>query len=210
MDKSIRLLIEGFFDDEIFNTDNDIKSNIEDLGRYYDYQVGDIYYLNKNPYAICCGDKSYFNDNKYRFCLLNDSKDVLQWENDVKLVKELSRFKFKYFELNSFNDFQHIDEDGFNNTQIIKNNYDISKFPAFKYCIELGDNVYLPALDELQMMYINKNKLGKYGFSSNHNGYWSSTQFSVKRASGISAFNGYAYDDDKVYWYCISPFFRLD
>ena len=116
MNKSIRLLVEGFFDDDIFNTDNDIKSNIEDLGRYYDYKVGEIIYQNKKPYAICCGDKSYFNDNKYRFCLLKDSKDVLQWENDVKLVKELNRFKFKYFYLKSFNDFKHIDEDGFNNT----------------------------------------------------------------------------------------------
>ena len=37
MNKSIRLLVEGFFDDEIFNTDNDIKTDIEDLGKYYDY-----------------------------------------------------------------------------------------------------------------------------------------------------------------------------
>ena len=57
MNKNIRLLVEGFFDDEIFNVENDIKTDIEDLGRYYyDYQIGDIYYLNKKPYAICCGE----------------------------------------------------------------------------------------------------------------------------------------------------------
>ena len=47
------------------------------------------------------------------------------------------------------NDFQHIDENGYKNTQIIKNNYNISEFPAFEYCLNLGDNVYLPAIDEL-------------------------------------------------------------
>jgi len=47
------------------------------------------------------------------------------------------------------NDFQHIDENGYENTQIIKNNYNISEFPAFEKCIKLGDNIYLPAIDEL-------------------------------------------------------------
>ena len=89
MNRKIRLLIEGFFDDEIFNTDNDIKSNIEDLGRYYDYQVGDIYYLNKKPYAICCGEPKYFNDNIPRFCLLKKSKKDLKWRKSLELVKEL-------------------------------------------------------------------------------------------------------------------------
>jgi len=56
MNKQIRLLVEGFFDDDIFNVKDDIKSDIEDLGRYYDYQVGDIYYQNKKPYAVYCGE----------------------------------------------------------------------------------------------------------------------------------------------------------
>ena len=69
MKKEIRLLVESFFDDEIFNTDNDIKADIEDLGRDYDYRVGDIYYKYNNPYAICCGNKSDFTDNNSRFLL---------------------------------------------------------------------------------------------------------------------------------------------
>ena len=121
MNKNIRLLVEGFFDDEIFNVDNDIKTNIEDLGKYYDYKVGEIIYQRKKPYAICCGESKYFNDNKSRFCLLNeDSKKDLSWGTNTKLVskliKELNCFKIKYFDLNSFNDFKHIDENGYENT----------------------------------------------------------------------------------------------
>ena len=97
MNKSIRLLVEGFFDDEIFNTDNDIKTDIEDLGKYYDYHVGDIIYQNKKPYAVCCGEPKYFKDNKPRFCLLNDSDKLLKWRTNAKLVKELRCFKIKYF-----------------------------------------------------------------------------------------------------------------
>ena len=173
MNKQIRLLIESFFDDEIFNTYNNIKSDIEDLGRYYDYKVGDIFYQNKKPYAICCGESKYFKNNKPRFCLYEDSKKDLHWGTDSWIIKELGFFDFKYFDLNSFNDFKHI-EVGYENTQIIKNNYDITEFPAFKYCIELGDNVYLPTIDELWMMYLNKDKLGKYGFSDDSY-YWSSS-----------------------------------
>ena len=56
MNNSIRLLVKGFFDDEIFDVGNDINTDIEDLGRYYDYQIGNIIYQNKKPYAICCGE----------------------------------------------------------------------------------------------------------------------------------------------------------
>ena len=76
MNKQIRLLVEGFFDNEIFNVNNDIKTNIEDLGRYYDYKVGDIFYQNKKPYAICCGESKYFKDNKPRFCLLEKTNNL--------------------------------------------------------------------------------------------------------------------------------------
>ena len=53
MKNNIRLLVEGFFDDEIFNKKDDIKTDLEDIGdRYYKidpenpkyWQVGDILY----------------------------------------------------------------------------------------------------------------------------------------------------------------------
>ena len=204
MNKQIRLLVEGFFDDEIFNVKDDIKSDIEDLGRYYDYQVGDIYYQNKKPYAVYCGESKQFNDNKPRFCLYED--DFYCWKTSDKLNKKLDCFDFENFYLKSFNDFQHIDEDGYGNTQIIKNNYNIIDFPAFKYCIELGDNIYLPAIDELQIMYLNTDKLGKYRLIDYS--YWSSTQY----------LNGGAYTIDSGFfvYYCgkkselqVRPFFYI-
>ena len=208
MNKSIRLLVEGFFDDEIFDVGNDIKSSIEDLGRYYDYKVGDIIYQNKKPYAVCCGETKYFYDDKPRFCLLEDSDKRLKWRTNNKLVKELDCFKFKYFALTSFNDFQHIDEDGYENTQIIKNNYNISEFPAFEYCIKLADNLYLPSIDELQIMYLNKDKLGKYSFSGY--GYWSSTQYSTDYACLIFTDNGHVNTLIKFYNFHVRPFFYLN
>ena len=208
MNKTIRLLVEGFFDDEIFDVGNDIKSSIEDLGRYYDYQVADIYYLNDKPYAVCSGDKKYFNDNKFRFCLLNDSIKELEWRKSNELVKELQCFKYRSFNLKSMNDFQHIDENGYENTQIIKNNYNISEFPAFEYCIKLADNLYLPSIDELQIMYLNKDKLGKYSFSGY--GYWSSTQYSTDYACLIFTDNGHVNTLIKFYNFHVRPFFYLN
>ena len=208
MNKNIRLLIEGFFDDEIFNTDNNIKTDIEDLGKYYDYKVDDIFYQNKKPYAICCGESKYFKDNKPRFCLYEDSKKDLHWGTDSWIIKELDYFDFEYFDLKSFNEFKHIDENGYKNTQIIKNNYDITEFPAFEECIELGDNVYLPTIDELWMMYLNKDKLGKYSFSDSY--YWSSSQYSATIAYSIYTNNGYITTEYKSDSFRVRPFFYLD
>ena len=203
MNKNIRLLVESFFDDEIFNTDNDIKSDIEDLGRYYDYKVGDIYYLNKNPYAICCGESKQFNDNKPRFCLLEDSDKSLIWRVTYNLVKELGCFENGQFGLNSFN----IDEDGYKNTQIIKNNYDISEFPAFEYCIELGKNVYLPAIDELQMMVLNIDEFSKYSLRGIN--YWSSTQYSAEDAYSINTVRNFVHCYGKYNNFRVRPFFYI-
>ena len=211
MNKQIRLLVESFFDDEIFDVGNDIKTDIEDLGRYYDYQVGDIYYLNKKPYAICCGDKKYFNDNKLRFCLLNDSKhNHLEWRKSNELVTKLQCFKYRSFNLTSINDFKHIDEDGYMNTQIIKNNYyDISEFPAFEYCLNLNDNIYLPAINELQILCLNKDIFKNIiDFSNDY--YWSSTQYSENNACYISTDNGYVDYYFKNSFGQVRPFFYLD
>ena len=203
MNNSIRLLVKGFFDDEIFDVGNDINTDIEDLGRYYDYQIGNIIYQNKKPYAICCGESKQFKDNKPRFCLY-DETNSFDWKIQYKLVKELNCFKINYFYLNTFNDFKHIDEDGYGNTQIINNNYNIFAFPAFKYCIELGKNVYLPAIDELQIMLLNKNKLGKYRLHDYS--YWSSTQQSNYGAYNIDFFVSFCGKKSSL---LVRPFFHI-
>ena len=211
MNKNIRLLVESFFDDEIFDIGNDIKTSIEDLGRYYDYNIGDIYYLNDKPYAVCCGESKYFKDNTPRFCLLNVSREELQWRIHNTEVKELQCFKYSSFILKSIKQFQHIDEDGYKNTQIIKNNYDLNEFPAFEYCINLGENVYLPAIDELQIMYLNKDILNdKLSNNIFNNYYWSSTQFSDAYAFKINLKNNYLGAEFKPLGYKVIPFIKIN
>ena len=210
MHKNIRLLVESFFDDEIFNVENDIKSDLEDLGRYYyDYQVGDIFYQNKKPYAICCGDKTQFKDNNFRFCLLTKLPKKLQWsiKERKQIINDITTISYS----KRCNTFSAIDEKGYFNTYIIKNNYDINEFPAFEYCINLGDNVYLPAIDELQVMYLNKdilnNKLSNNIFNDY---YWSSTQFSGVDAIKINLKNNYLGAGFKLFGYKVIPFIKIN
>ena len=162
MKKEIRLLVESFFDDEIFNTDNDIKSDIEDLGKYYDYQVGDIYYKYNNPYAICCGNKSDFTDNNSRFLLCFEDKKYKWSENKIKFhTNNICPKNIKFKDIKDKKTFQNLDEKGYKNTIFVNmiNRLCLSDFPAFEYCIELGNNVYLPALTELEIMGFNSNLL---------------------------------------------------
>ena len=208
INKSIRLLVEGFFDDETFNVGNDIKTDIEDLGKYYDYQVGDIIYQNKKPYAVCCGDNSQFKDNKPRFCLLNKSKLALSWSMNDEIVKDLQCYKFnpETLQYNNKLEMYNIDENGYENTQIIKNNHDINRFPAFKYCINLGDNVYLPAIDELSIIYLHKEKL-KNIINFDIYDIWSSTQASANNAYCISMYGATSYQLNKYRNLCrVHPF----
>ena len=178
MKKQIRLLIENLFDDEFDNiyNDTDLDTNITD--EYMGYSVGDIIYENKEPYAICCGDKKDFKDNKPRFMYLKIYKEgFLKWSKITKTIPELKIYdnEFDSFKLDK-SSLKHIDEDGYENTQIIKNNYNINDFPAFRYCCDLGDDFYLPAIDELQILFLNS-------FDYNYNfkipklyDYWSSSQ----------------------------------
>ena len=210
MNKNIRLLVEGFFDDEIFNVENDIKSDIEDLGRYYyDYQIGDIYYLNKKPYAICCGENKQFKDNKLRFCLLTILSKKLQWSiyERLQIIKDITTIRYS----KRCNTFSAIDENGYKNTYIIKNNYNFKEFPAFEYCINLGENVYLPAIDELQIMYLNKDILNdKLSNNIFNNYYWSSTQFSDAYAFKINLKNNYLGAEFKPLGYKVIPFIKIN
>ena len=206
MRKEIRLLVEGFFDDEIFNQKNDINQDIQDIGdQYYDYHIGDIYYKDKEPYAICCGDKTEFNDNNPRFCLLKANKNNNYWSttyNDehyrkhhVPTPKILKYFKYNDFYITSENDIQYIDENGFYNTQILSQYKFNGKnfFPLFKDCIKQGDNLYIPAIDELQILFkhyiLFDNKKLQDNLKINKNTYWSSTQNTLSKAFCLQWFN---------------------
>ena len=200
MKKQIRLLVENLFDDEFDNiyNDTDLDTNITD--EYMGYSVGDIVYENKKPYAICCGDKNDFKDNKPRFMYLKIYKECrLKWSKITKTIPELkindNAFDFDTFKLFDKSSIKHIDEDGYENTQIIKNNYNINDFPAFRYCCDLGDDFYLPAIDELQILFLN---------SFNYNfkipklyDYWSSSQLIEKYCFIIESKAKYLKTDDK-------------
>ena len=140
MRKQIRLLIENLFDDEFNDIYNDTDLDTEITDEYMGYKVGDIIYENKKPYAICCGDKSDFQNNKFRFCLYN-KMTVKKWST--------------IYDINSINDFNN----GLLNLQAVLKEHDIKKFPAFNYCYKLGENVYLPAINELKILYKNLDKL---------------------------------------------------
>ena len=186
MNKQIRLLLENLFDD-LHDIEDNKNLDTEFSDKYLTYKVGDVFYQNKKPYAICCGNNENFKDNNSRFMLLNfQLNNLLQWSTAFisKIITNAFKLEHEFF-LRSFNDFRYIDENGYENTQIVKNNYNISKFPAFDYCIKFGDNVYLPAIDELQIMYLNINNIKNEQFISILNtkgcentkyAAWSSTQ----------------------------------
>ena len=159
-DKSIKkVLNENLFDD-IYNIEDEKNIDTEIVDEYITYNIGDIYYKNKNPYAICCGSKKQFKDNIPRFLLLNKMGYDL-WSIDFDKIPEFKNIYTDECILKTKHDMIRVDEDGYENTQIIKNNYNISDFPAFEYCTELGNNVYLPSIDELEILYLNKNEIKK-------------------------------------------------
>ena len=164
MKKQIRLLIESLFDDEFDNIYNDTDIDTEITDEYMGYSVGDIYYKRKKPYAVCCGDKSDFKNNKPRFCLLNfnNERKTRWWKIDNNYLDNFKENLVSSFWIKTKSDRKYIDENGYDNTQIIKNNYNILDFPAFNNCIKLGDDVYLPAIDELQILYLNSEELESF------------------------------------------------
>lgn len=124
-------------------------------------------YNNENIKAVYwCRPFNQFKDLKepcfHKFDeLIDDMEDKLceeelpyPNEDDYDETDKNNKIYFGY-KLNNFKDFMHIDEQGFQITQIIKNNYDLNNFPVFKNCCELGDDIYLPAIDELQIMFLN-------------------------------------------------------
>ena len=196
MRKEIRLLVEGFFDDDIFNS-NDINQDIQDIGdQYYNYHVGDIYYENNKPYAICCGESKYFMDKTPRFLLILPGYYKKCWHKYNKFIPQLKRHNYIPQPQNLYENktILHIDENGYENTQIIKNNYRgnrLSSLQAFELCLKYGDNVYLPAIDEIQTLFLNRDIIYNYFYQLKviklSKFIWSSTQNYTDTA--LSLFN---------------------
>lgn len=153
------LMSDIFNDNEIFNNNDEYDVISHDL---FNYNIGDIYYKDTKPYAICCGLNTDFQDDNFRFLLLekdyNVFSHILTSKYIISKFKDID-YKTTNFTLRTKNDFIPIDENGYENLQFIRTHYDIKKFPAFEYCYKLGNNIYLPAIDELQILYLNLNTL---------------------------------------------------
>ena len=151
MRKPIRLLVENIFYD-IYDIDQENNSSVEIADDIFNYKVGNIYYLNKKPYAVCCGAPDSFKDNNPRFIYLDIKPIAKQWTTNRIITKKLPNINI-YGQLEKmpipFNSYISMDENGYENTQIIKNKCNIEKYPAFNYCNKLGDDFYFPAIDEL-------------------------------------------------------------
>lgn len=93
--------------------------------------------------------------------------------------------------------------DGVSNTNKIA-----SGSPAAKWCREKGTAWYLPALDELNLIYNNKSELNTAlssigGTQLGTGYYWSSTEYSSLNAFKVSFSDGYTRDGNKDHSYCV-------
>jgi hypothetical protein len=146
MNKHIRLLIENItddiFKDNLFNTDDDYDI----IGKQiFEYNIGDIYYKDSKPYAMCCLLANEFDDTDYnRFILLPEYHIETTWSlwNAMKDNKELhdkifitDKFFHKFDEIFKKYDEGSLDEydkkyiDGF----IIKNISDTRQIDEYGY-----------------------------------------------------------------------------
>ena len=151
MRKEIRLLIEGFFDNDIFNSNN-INQDIQDIGdQYYDYQVNQFYTQN-NVQFLCINNGQNFSDKKPRFLYTENNSIIIKknkWSKIGGYLEKLGKHDKNY-------------EFGYNDTNIVKTEYYPKSEPAFYECLKLNENCYLPSIKELYygvLYLLNNNKL---------------------------------------------------
>ena len=205
MRKQVRLLIENVFDD-LYDIDQENNLSIDIADEHLNmYNIGDIYYDKKKPYAICCGLKSDFQDNQPRFILIKKDFKDKRW-----CIYQDKRYGIYQ------NDFKQIDEKGHENTQKIYNKYYMEEFPACWFCCRDGYQVYLPAIDELQKLYLNKDKINEKlktisgaKYLDFIDCYYSSSLKTFENAWGIDFSDGEACGIYKRYQYRVRPFFKL-
>ena len=140
---------------------------------YADAIVADPNSFTSAPYAV--GD--YYNDgtkegvvfevwdngNSGKIVSMTESTTVLQWSSDETEQKRLIG--------------ADSETDGAYNTAKVKaiSGWE-TKYPAFKWCADLGDDWYLPAKDELRTICNNKDKLDTNLTDKLFSDYWSSTE----------------------------------
>ena len=134
------------------------------------YAVGDYYYDGVKEGVVF---EIWDNGNSGKIVSMTKSSSSLLWSSDTDEQKRL-------IGTNS-------ETDGAYNMTVVKAIADWeTKYPAFKWCADLGDGWYLPAKEELLTIYNNQtaidanltDELGAYP-------YWSSTERDYQNSSGV-------------------------
>ena len=151
------------------------------------YKVGD-YYNDGTKEGVVFEVSA---DGKHgKIVSMKQSTTTLKWTSNEKELKRLIGADSQ--------------TDGAYNMQKVKTRPDWQgKYPAFKWCADLGDGWYLPAKQELQTIYENRTVINvKLTEKLRSYYYWSSTEFDSKFlgefcAWGVYLSGGGAYDDFK-------------
>ena len=151
------------------------------------YKVGD-YYNDGTKEGVVFEVSA---DGKHgKIVSMKQSTTTLKWTSNEKELKRLIGADSQ--------------TDGAYNMQKVKARPDWQdKYPAFKWCTDLGDGWYLPAKQELQTIYENRTVINaKLTEKLRSYYYWSSTEFDSKFlgefcAWGVYLSGGGAYDDFK-------------
>ena len=134
------------------------------------YKVGDYYNDGKKEGVVF----EVSADGKHgKIVSMTQSASTLQWASDETEQKRLVGADSQ--------------TDGAVNMAIIKSisGWE-SKYPAFKWCADLGEGWYLPAKEELLTIYSNKAAIDAnlvYKLSSSW--YWSSTEYDYRYSNGV-------------------------
>ena len=133
------------------------------------YAVGDYYYDGVKEGVVF---EIWDNGNSGKIVSMTKSSSTLKWSSDADEQKRLIG--------------ADSDTDGAYNMAVVKaiSGWE-SKYPAFKWCADLGEDWYLPAKQELQTIYNNRtaidaNLTDVIGTSW----YWSSTEYDFQYSSG--------------------------
>ena len=148
------------------------------------YAVGDYYYDGVKEGVVF---DVWDNGNSGKIVSMTKSSSSLQWSSDTDEQKRLIG--------------ADSETDGAYNMAVVKaiSGWE-SKYPAFKWCADLGEDWYLPAKQELQTIYNNRtaidaNLTDVIGTSW----YWSSTEYDFQYSSGeFCAWGVFMFDGDNL------------
>lgn len=163
------------------------------------YKVGDYYNVNGKEGVVLWVDET---GRHGKIVSLTEPSNILQWSSDTNEQKRLIG--------------ADDENNGANNMAVVKqiSGWE-SKYPAFKWCADLGEGWYLPAIKELELFTLNTSvydavnqTLAIKGKKINSTWYWSSTEYNHQSSGGFCAWRvlmggGYTSLNDKNYYYCV-------